>query len=232
MTESGSRFPGESDDYREARNKLLDAEVELRRATERVAALRRDLPAGGQPPEDYVFTEADPGRGTRPVRLSELFAPGLNSLVVYNMMYGPEMEQPCPSCSSIVDALDATGPHLTQRANLVVVIKSPLDRLLAFAGPRGWRHARFLSSADTTFNRDYGGETAEGYQMPMLNVFRRDPDSGEVRHFWGAELLWSDPDPGEEGRSVDMVWPLWSILDLIPEGRGTDPDFPRLTYDD
>jgi len=34
------RFPGESPSYRAARNKLLDAEIEVRRAVEAVAAQR------------------------------------------------------------------------------------------------------------------------------------------------------------------------------------------------
>ena len=63
-------FPGESPEYRAARERLLEQEIELRRATEAVAAARRALPAGGVVPEDYVFAGAD-----GPVRLSELFAP-------------------------------------------------------------------------------------------------------------------------------------------------------------
>ena len=38
-----SRFPGESEAYRKARNELLEAEVNLRRSIESVAALRRKL---------------------------------------------------------------------------------------------------------------------------------------------------------------------------------------------
>ena len=69
-------FPGESAEYRAARNRLLDREIELRRATEAVAAARRALPPGGVVPEDYVFEGI--GANGRPgeVRLSQLFAPG------------------------------------------------------------------------------------------------------------------------------------------------------------
>ena len=52
------RFPGESADYRAARDRLLEQEVELRRAMEAVAAARRGLPPGGTVPEDYVFEAA------------------------------------------------------------------------------------------------------------------------------------------------------------------------------
>jgi hypothetical protein len=80
-------FPGESAEYRLARDRLLEQEIELRRVTERVAAARRALPLGGAVPEDYVFQ----GRGAdgipADVRLSELFAPGKDSLVIYSFMF-------------------------------------------------------------------------------------------------------------------------------------------------
>ena len=70
------RFPGESDEYRRARNELLQAEIDLRRQIEAVAAQRRTLPLGGAVPSDYEFDEWDEGANTaRPVRLSELFGP-------------------------------------------------------------------------------------------------------------------------------------------------------------
>jgi predicted dithiol-disulfide oxidoreductase (DUF899 family) len=77
-------FPGESSEYRRARNELLEAEAELRQLNKRVAAQRRALPAGGLIREDYVFESA---ADASKVRFSELFAPGKNSLVIYNMMF-------------------------------------------------------------------------------------------------------------------------------------------------
>src|SRR5436190_16741294 len=45
-------FPGESPEYRAARDRLLEQEIELRRAMEAVAAARRTLPPVGstEPP--------------------------------------------------------------------------------------------------------------------------------------------------------------------------------------
>src|SRR6201984_166906 len=77
-------FPGESSEYRRARNELLEAEAELKRLNEQVAAKRRALPAGGLIREDYVFESAADGSK---VKFSELFAPGKDSLVIYNMMF-------------------------------------------------------------------------------------------------------------------------------------------------
>ncbi|MBI1731934.1 MAG: DUF899 family protein [Gammaproteobacteria bacterium] len=214
------RFPNETPVYRKARNELLAAEITLRRAVEKVAALRRKLPRGGRITEDYLFEAAGQDDSTRGVRLSELFTTGRDSLLIYSFMYGPQMERACPSCTSILDGLDGMAPHIGQRTNLVVVAKSPLPRILAFARERGWRNLRMLSSQGNTYNRDYHGEHAQWGQMPMLNVFTR--KDGIVRHFWGSELLYTPPDPAQDPRHVDLLWPLWNALDLTPEGRGTD----------
>src|SRR5260370_38812305 len=53
------RGPGESDQYRQARNELVEAEVGLRRQIESVAGRRRKLPLGGGVRTDYVFEEWD-----------------------------------------------------------------------------------------------------------------------------------------------------------------------------
>jgi len=222
------RFPGETEAYRAARNKLLDSEIKLRRELESVAAQRRNLPVGGPVPEDYQFAEIS-GSSSAPTstRLSQLFEDGKDSLIIYSYMYGPEMAQPCVSCTSILDGLDGEAPHVGQRVNFAVVAKSPIQRILEFARPRGWRNLRLLSSANNTYNRDYHGETDQGNQIPALNVFvRRD---GKVYHFYNTELLYSPSEEGQDGRHVDLVWPLWNLFDLTPEGRG-DKWYPKLSY--
>src|ERR1700736_1460376 len=164
---SHQRFPNESAEYRRARNSLLEAEIALRRQIEAVAAQRRALPPGGEVPEDYVFQE---GEDARPVRMSQLFA-GKPTLIVYSFMYGPKMEHACPSCTSILDALDGEVRHVSQRASLVVIAKSPTARITAHAKQRGWRSLRLLSSAANSYNADYHGENAKGEQTSALNVF-------------------------------------------------------------
>ena len=239
----GIRFPGESGEYRRERNRLLEAEIELRRATERVAAQRRALPPGGPVPDDYRFEEAD---GGAEVRLSELFAPGKDTLVVYSFMFprwsgdtrpGPSRgetarlplaETPCPSCTSILDSLDGAAPHLAEPINLAVVAKSAPERIRAFARDRGWRHLRLLSSRHTTYNRDYHAEAPDGEQIPILNVFVRDTEA--IRHAWATELMFAPRDEGEDPRHVDSIWPVWNVLDMTPGGRGSERDFPKIDY--
>lgn len=227
------RFPGESHAYRVARDRLLKAEIELRRQTEASAALRRALPLGGVVPADYVFDDQgdcpQEAQGTaRQTYLSELFAGDKDTLVVYSYMFGPAMAAPCPSCTSILDALDGAMVHLRQRINVAVVAKSPIERIARFARERGWRHLHLLSSAHNRYNADYHGETADGRQMPALNVFlRRD---GQVHHTWCSELMFTTPDAGQDPRHVDPIWPLWHLLDCTPGGRGVDWR-PSLSYD-
>jgi predicted dithiol-disulfide oxidoreductase (DUF899 family) len=217
------RFPGETPEYRSARDRLLKAELDLRKQVEEVIALRRRLPLGGPLKQDYVFDEDD----GKPVPFSELFRPGKDSLLIYNFMFGPEMKHACPSCTSILDGLDGSALHVLDRINFAVVAKSPIERIRSFARERGWRNLRLLSSAHNSYNLDYHGETAEGDQLPALNVFvRRD---GRIHHFYSTELLYIPWPRGEEPRHVDSIWPVWSLLDVTPEGRGTDWN-PRLSY--
>src|SRR6201990_1000682 len=215
-------FPGESSEYRRARTELLEAEAELRRLNEQVAAQRRALPAGGPVRGDYVFEAAADGSK---VRLSELFAPGKNSLVIYNMMFPrwsedlragapggktaelPLVEQPCPSCTSVVDGLEGAAFHLAERTHLVVIAKTSPDRLAASPHKSGWRNLRLLSSRNNTFNRDYHAETPDGVQLAVLHVFSRD-QSG-IRHHWASEGIFKRGDTSP----LDPVWAIYGILD-------------------
>jgi predicted dithiol-disulfide oxidoreductase (DUF899 family) len=239
-------YPAESAEYRTARDELLVKEIELRRQMEAVAAERRKLPPGGEVPEDYVFQGEGPGGNPMDVRLSDLFAPGKDSLAIYSFMFprdpgddrpGPVREKesaklplaeaPCPSCVSLLDQLDGAVEHADQVMNFVVIAKSPLDRLSTWKRERGWRRLRLLSSADNTYNRDYLAETPEGAQRPILNVFHR--DGATIRHFWGSELFYAQWDPGQDPRHVGTLEPLWNLFDLTPEGR---PDWDeQLNYE-
>ena len=215
-------YPGESPEYRAARDRLLQMEIELRRATEEVAAARRALPPGGIIPQDYVFQQEGENGIPTDVKLSELFKRGLDTLVIYNFMFPRALddELPCPHCTSILDSLDGAAPHIGQRVNLVVAAKVPLPQLLAHGRARGWRKLRLVSSAANTYSHDYFGENTEGAQMPMLNVFQI--KDGMIRHFWGSELSEAPIDPGQDQRHVDFINPIWNLFDVTPHGRGTN----------
>jgi predicted dithiol-disulfide oxidoreductase (DUF899 family) len=237
-------YAGESAQYRAAREALLESEVRLRRLTEDVAVQRRALPPGPVV-EDYVFQRAGADGEPTDVRMSELFEPGKDSLVIYNYMFprhpaderpGPDggetaelpLDQgPCPSCTGLLDQLDGMARHSEQRVNFVVSAKAPIARVETFARERGWRHLRFVSSAHNTYARDTYGESDGGSQLPMTTVFHREGD--EIRLFWGAELFHAPTEPGQDPRQVGGLEPLWNLLDLIPEGRGEWDE--QLSYD-
>lgn len=217
------RFPNESDAYRAARLALFVEEIELRRQIERVAALRRTLPPGGEVSGDYRF-EGEEG----PVDFAGLFG-DKQTLVVYSFMFGPQRARPCPMCTSLLSAWDGEARDIGQRVALAVVARSPLERLLEFKRERGWRHLRLYADLNERYSRDYYGIGKNGSDDTAFNVFtRRD---GRIRHFWGAEMDSETADPGQDPRGAPDLMPIWTILDATPEGRGGDW-YPKLDYDD
>ncbi|MER9672812.1 DUF899 family protein [Mesorhizobium sp. M0208] len=229
-------FPNESQEYRAAREKLLQQEIELRRAMEDVAVARRALPTGGLVPQDYVFdglgTDGKPAR----IKLSELFAPGKDTLIVYSMMFPrhpqetrdvatsggtaklPRPDQPCPSCTALLDQFDGAIGHLEAAGyNFAVVAKTALENLLTLGRDRGWKNMRLVSSAGNSFKRDYHAEAEDGAQLPVLSVFHRDGDG--IRHFWSSELGFAPPEPGQDPRAIGTCEILWNLMDFTPEGR-------------
>jgi predicted dithiol-disulfide oxidoreductase (DUF899 family) len=215
------RFPNESADYRRAREALLAEEIELRRHIERVAELRRALPPGGTVTKDYRF-ESERG----PVGFADLFG-DKQTLAVYDYMFGPERERPCPIRTSLLSAWEGEAPDVEQRIAFAVIARSPIARLVAFKKERGWRNLKLYSDTTGEFSRDYHALTPEGREDPAYNVFtRRD---GTIRHFWGGEMSGSTADPGQDPRGAPDLMPLWTILDTTPDGRGADW-YPKLDY--
>ena len=233
----GVTFPNESPGYRVARDKLLEREVRLRREMESVAAEIRALPPGGAVPEDYEFDHIGSQGTPAKVRLSELFRPGTDALILYHFMFprhptdtrpgpssGPSAalplaEGPCPSCTALLDNWEGAVPHVEGLGvNIAAVAKAPIDRVAAFAAHRGWRNLKLLSAANTSFKRDYHGEDEKGQQAPILTVFHRGAD-GVIRLSWASELLFAPAEAGQDPRHVGTVEPMWTLLDLTPGGR-------------
>lgn len=220
---NGVTILNETDDYRRARNALLAEEIELRRHIERVAEMRRALPPGGEVTGDYRF-EGQEG----PLDFAGLFG-GKQTLVVYSYMFGPQRERPCPMCTSLLGAWNGEARDIGQRVALAVVARSPIERLTATAKERGWRDLKLYSDTNGLFSRDYHAISKDGDDIPALSVFtRRD---GAIRHFWSGEMGFETADPGQDPRGAPDPMPIWNILDMTPEGRGTDW-YPKLDYAD
>jgi predicted dithiol-disulfide oxidoreductase (DUF899 family) len=221
-------FPNESAEYRDARNKLLDEEMKLRRQEEAVAELRRKLPEGGKIKEDYVFEQTDSSGTIKQSKLSGLFRSCRDTLVIYNFMFNPRSEKPCDMCNSIMDGVNGMVFHLNDKINFVAVAKAQPEKLYNWAKERDWKHLPLFSSNKNTYNFDYFGEDEKENQMPMLNVFRKTPQG--IFHFFGTELMLAPTEKGQDSRHVDFLTPIWKTLDMTPEGRGTNW-FPKFSYE-
>jgi predicted dithiol-disulfide oxidoreductase (DUF899 family) len=214
-----AHFPNESVEYRAARNALLAEEIEVRRHVERVAAMRRALPSGGEIPKDFEFVSPDGA-----VRLSELFGER-DTLMLYSMMFGPQRKAPCPMCTSFLSAWNGVAKNLRERTAMAVIGRSDIVRLEEYRRQRGFECLRFFSDESGEYTRTYVNK--DDADVPGLSIFNR--KNGAVRHFYSGELSMAMADPGQYPRGAPDLDPLWLMLDLTPEGRGTDW-YPSLEY--
>jgi predicted dithiol-disulfide oxidoreductase (DUF899 family) len=211
----------ESPEYRKLRAELLEAERALRDQIERVAALRRALPAGTVV-EDAVFEEVREGVRV-PVRLSELFERPDQTLVLMHFMYGKKQAKPCPMCTLWADGYDGIVPHLRQRVSFAVLVAGDPGAFAEYARSRAWRNLRIVGAAGSDLKQRLGFEQPDGAQWPGASVFRKHAD-GTLVHTYSVN---ADLAPGQL-RGMDLLSPFWSFLDLTPEGRG---DFmPKRSY--
>jgi predicted dithiol-disulfide oxidoreductase (DUF899 family) len=209
------QYPNESVEYRQRRNELAAEEEELIRHVKAVAEQRRQLPPGGLLKEDYSFTWATDDNLGSPVRFSELFADH-SALILYSFMYGSDWDNPCPSCTSIVDGLDRMAYSVNQDAALVVIGKAPAEKINSWARTRCWADLKLISGYDSPYQADYGCQLSDDRQIPKINVFRKVESS--IYHFWGSEIPNND---------IDMVWAYWNLMDLLPAGRPERPNPPQ-----
>lgn len=206
---SDLRYPNETEEYRQARDALLEEEKSLVEKTKALAAKRRDLPRGGKLKEDYVFSGANAENLGNDIKFSELFG-DKDTLLLYAWMFGESWDKPCPSCTSLVDGFDRAAISVDQYAAFVIVAKASADRINAWAAERGWSNISMVSAEPNSYLTDYNCQSGEGDAglWPIMHVFTK--KDGEIYHFWGTEL---------QGNHVDTVWPVWNLMDMTPDGR-------------
>ena len=206
------RYPNEGKEYRKARDALLKDEQALVDRTKALAAKRRTLPLGGELKEDYVFQWANDGKVGKRVKFSELFG-DKDTLVLYSFMYGPNWDNPCPSCTSLMDGFDRSAYQVTRDAAFAGIAKAPAEKINAWAKKRGWSQIALVSGFESPYQADYKcqGES-DDMQWPVMHVFTK--KGGKIHHFWATET---------SSNHVDTVWPYWNLMDFTPEGR---PDIP------
>ena len=221
------RLNGESEAYRQARDALLEAEIALRDQREAVAAQRRKLPRDTAI-DDYVFQEGpadlDLDGPISEIRLSDLLGDSDKPLIVYQYMYGAAQSAPCSMCTMWVDGLNGASQHIDENANFAIVAQTEIGPLRSLGRRRGWRGLHLLSSAGSTFKTDLNFQDEAGRQFPGVSVFGRAPD-GSPCHFYSASALMG----ADQFRGIDLLSPVWNLLDLTPKGRGEW--LPSLAYD-
>jgi predicted dithiol-disulfide oxidoreductase (DUF899 family) len=216
-----TNLQNESPEYLAAREEVRLAEIELMRQRERVAELRRRMPKGATI-QDYEFLEGpasldDGDEPVRRVRMSELFTAPDRSLVIYQFMFGKKQTKACPMCTAWIDGYNGVAHHLAQNVDFAIVAAADPSTLRAYARTRGWDRLRLLSAGESTFKYDLGSEDHEGHQDSTVWVFTRDGD-GTLRNFYSVHPRL---DHEIKERGIDEMSPIWNVLDLTPQGRGT-----------
>jgi len=215
-------FPGASPEYEAARKALLAEEIEFRRHMTLLGEQRRALPPGPVITKDYRFKDEQAFE----VGLKDLFG-DKDTLVTYFWMYGPQRERPCPMCTNWLGSVNGNAADIKQRVALKILGRSTVERQFVFAQERGWRDLNFVQTIGDDYANDLGILKPDGSEYPALVVFKRDGD--RVRLFWASEMSFEMADPGQDPRDAPDIASLWSVLDLTPEGRGTDW-YPKLKY--
>jgi predicted dithiol-disulfide oxidoreductase (DUF899 family) len=105
-----------------------------------------------------------------------------------------------------------------------VVAAAEPSAIEAHAQSRGWSNLRLLSAGSSTFKYDLGSEEADGEQIEWVSVFTLG-DDGTVRHIFSKGAQMSDD---RRERGIDLLSPVWQLLDLTPQGRGDW--YPSLKY--
>jgi predicted dithiol-disulfide oxidoreductase (DUF899 family) len=201
-----------------ARKELLAREKDFTRQRDELSQARRQLP-WQRVDKGYVF-HAESG----PRTLAELFG-DKRQLVVYHLMFGPDWEQACKSCSFWADHFNGIVAHLAARdVQLMAISRAPLPKLQAYARRLGWTFP-WVSSSETDFNFDYGvsfrpedkagGRLPYNYDLvardaseqPGISVFVKG-DDGEVFHTYSCYA-----------RGIEAVNATYGFLDLVPLGR-------------
>jgi predicted dithiol-disulfide oxidoreductase (DUF899 family) len=141
------------------------------------------------------------------------------------MMYGPKRKAPCPVCTSFLSSWNGAAVNLRERCAIAVMARSPIERLVEYKKQRGFTNLPFFSDVSGDYTRAY--VSPSDADVPGFTVFTR--RNGTIYHFYSGEMSGAMADPGQDPRGAPDMDILWLMLDLTPEGRGTDW-YPKLDY--
>jgi len=206
------------DAWTEARTALLAKEKEFTRLRDDLSRQRRELPWEAVDKE-YVF-EGPKGRQT----LAELFD-GRSQLIVYHFMFAPDWDAGCPHCSFWADNFDPVIVHMNQRdVTMVAISRAPYARLAAYRRRMGWKF-KWLSSANTSFNFDYGVSFTDDERKrgeAFYNFRKGDPGVSERE---GFSVFYKDAAAklfhtySAYARGIDLQNTAYNYIDVVPKGR-------------
>jgi predicted dithiol-disulfide oxidoreductase (DUF899 family) len=205
-------------EWKEARKALLLKEKALTEQRDRLAEERRALP-WVRIDKPYRFQGS-----AGPLSFADLFA-GKRQLAMYHLMFGPDWEAACKSCSFWADNFAGIASHAPARdVAFTAVSRAPLAKLQAYAKRLGWSFP-WVSSAESDFNFDFGvsftpeqiaaKQVEYNYtrveqaqtEMPGVSTFFKD-DDGTIYHTFSTF-----------GRGIEPLNAVYGLLDLVPRGR-------------
>ena len=207
------------EDWLKQREALLAAEKAFTHERDRLSARRREMP-WLKIEKDYVFEGVDGAKS-----LADLFD-GRGQLIVYHLMFAPEWEWACKSCSFWADQFDGSIPHLRARdTSFVAISRAPLEKLQRQAKRLGWEFP-WLSAAKNRFAYDMGfsfepdakdavynfGKLPKpgATDLPGFSIFTREPD-GQIYKTYNVQ-----------GRGQDITNAAYNLLDFTAKGRDED----------
>ena len=213
------------EEWIEARKAHMAHEKEFTKARDALSEERRALP-WVKVDKTYAF---DGPNGK--ITLADLFK-GKSQLVVQHVMFAPDWDEACKSCSFWADGFERMVPHLAARDTTMIAISlAPLAKLEAFKKRMGWTFD-WVSSGTNDFNHDYGvsftreqidaGQAKYNYgttrlygpELPGISVFYRD-EAGNIFHTYSTYA-----------RGLDMMNAAYHYLDLTPLGRHEEGSHP------
>jgi len=103
-----------------------------------------------------------------------------------------------------------------RECRFAIAAAADVATLRAYARARGWTRLRLLSCAENTFKYDLESEDGDGEQDSTISVFTQGP-GGAIQHRYTAHPRMADD---IDQRGIDLLCPVWNILDLTPQGRG------------
>jgi predicted dithiol-disulfide oxidoreductase (DUF899 family) len=228
---------GTREEWLAARLELLEAEKELTRRSDELAAL-------GSRGEGLPLRD-----GQRQRLIGRPFG-GRSQLLMYHFMFGPEYTAGCPACSAIADGFNGFAVHLENHdVAMWAISRAPLDKLQAYKRRMGSSFS-WASSYDSDFNLDFNVSVTEEQQregnieynyqvvdrMPVVEAGAESPVA-QVAAMTGtdAATYTRRQAPGmsafaqEDGvvyhtysayaRGLDALWGMYQWLDRAPKGR-------------